>query len=194
MPPWWTFAVNSKGAEAVPTLSIRRTMPSSSRRFRPSRRCSCCAGQKVRSRTSARPRTCGDECCDCSAAPEERTKRLNLRDRVQTLEYSPVASDFEAQFCLYRTLREVFPSNYADRLKLRFAPLLRLILENDYPRVAVTTRIQSLKAKSAYYGPFRFAGGGGKVRQRCSRFLPAAPLHRRSSSRSCLSRAAFIPR
>ncbi len=87
-------------------------------------------------------------------APEERTKRLNLRDRVQTLEYSPVASDFEAQFCLYRTLREVFPSNYADRLKLRFAPLVRLILENQYPRIAVTTRIQSLKSKSAYYGPF----------------------------------------
>jgi len=88
------------------------------------------------------------------SAPVERTKRLNLRDRVQTLEYSPVASDFEAGFCLYRTLREVFPSNYADRLKLRFAPLLRLVLENDYPRVAVTTRIQSLKSKSAYYGPF----------------------------------------
>jgi excinuclease ABC subunit C len=88
------------------------------------------------------------------SAPEERTKRLNLRERVQSLEYSPVASDFEASFCLYRTLREVFPSNYSDRLKLRFAPLLRLILENDYPRVAVTTRIQSLKSKSAHYGPF----------------------------------------
>ena len=88
------------------------------------------------------------------SAPEDRTKRLNLRDRVQLLEYSSVASDFEAGFCLYRTLREVFPSNYADRLKLRFAPLLRLILENEYPRVAVTTRIQSLKSKSAYYGPF----------------------------------------
>jgi excinuclease ABC subunit C len=88
------------------------------------------------------------------SAPEERTKRLNLRGRVKALEYSPVASDFEAQFCLYRTLREVFPSTYSDRLKLRFAPLLRLILENEYPRVAVTTRIQSMKAKSAYYGPF----------------------------------------
>jgi excinuclease ABC subunit C len=88
------------------------------------------------------------------SAPQERTKRLNLRERVQLLEYSPVASDFEAQFCLYRTLREVFPASYTDRLKLRFAPLLRLMLENDYPRVAVTTRIQSLKAKSAYYGPF----------------------------------------
>lgn len=88
------------------------------------------------------------------SAPEERTKRLNLRERVTTLEYSPVASDFEAQFVLYGTLREVFPANYSDRLKLRFAPLLRLMLENEYPRVAVTTRIQSLKAKSAYYGPF----------------------------------------
>lgn len=88
------------------------------------------------------------------SAPEERTKRLNLRDRVQTLEYSPVASDFEAGFCLYRALREAFPSNYSDRLKLRFAALLRLILENEYPRVSVTARIQSLKSKSAYYGPF----------------------------------------
>ena len=86
--------------------------------------------------------------------PEERTKRLNLRDRVQTLEYALVASDFEAGFCLYRTLREVFPSNYTDRLKLRFAPLLRLILENQYPRLTVTTRIQGLKSPSAYYGPF----------------------------------------
>jgi excinuclease ABC subunit C len=88
------------------------------------------------------------------SAPEERTKRLNLRERVESLQYSTVASDFEAQLCLYRTLREVFPSNYADRLKLRFAPLLRLILENEFPRVAATTRIQSLKSKSAYYGPF----------------------------------------
>lgn len=88
------------------------------------------------------------------SVPEERTKRLNLRGRVQSLEFSAVASDFEAGFCLYRTQREVFPANYSDRLKLRFAPLLRLILDNAYPRVAVTTRIQSLKSKSAYYGPF----------------------------------------
>jgi excinuclease ABC subunit C len=88
------------------------------------------------------------------SAPEERTKRLNLRDRVHTLEYAPVASDFEAGFCLYRTLREIFPANYSDRLKLRFAPLLRLILENDYPRVSTTTRIQNVRSKSEYYGPF----------------------------------------
>ncbi len=87
-------------------------------------------------------------------APEGQTKRLNLRDRVRELEYSPVASDFEAGFLLYRTLRDAFPASYADRLKLRFAPLLRFIVENEYPRVAVTTRVQSLRSKSLYYGPF----------------------------------------
>ena len=83
---------------------------------------------------------------------EERTRKLNLRDRVALIEYAPTGSDFESGFVLYKTLRAVFPKTYQDRLRLRPAPLARFHLENRYPRVSVTTHLGS--AKSVYYGPF----------------------------------------
>jgi excinuclease ABC subunit C len=86
--------------------------------------------------------------------PDERSKRLNLRERVAVIEYAPTGSDFESGFLLYQTLRGEFPRTYADRLRLRPAPLVRLILENEYPRVSVTTRIATLRGRSLYYGPF----------------------------------------
>ncbi len=82
----------------------------------------------------------------------ERTRKLNLRERVASIEYAPTGSDFESGFVLYKTLREVFPRTYQDRLRLRPAPLARFRLENRYPRVSITTHLSS--AKSAYYGPF----------------------------------------
>jgi excinuclease UvrABC nuclease subunit len=66
------------------------------------------------------------------------SKRLNLRDRVRWLEFQRVGSDFEAGLLLYRVLREEFARTYQDRLRLRPAPLIKLILENAYPRLAVT--------------------------------------------------------
>jgi excinuclease ABC subunit C len=83
---------------------------------------------------------------------EERTRKLNLRDRVARIEYAPTGSDFESGFVLYQALREVFPKTYQDRLRLRPAPLARFRLENRYPRVSITTHMGS--AKSVYYGPF----------------------------------------
>jgi excinuclease ABC subunit C len=40
-------------------------------------------------------------------------------------------------------------------LRLRPAPVVRLNLENEYPRAYVTTRIGKLSGRSLYYGPFR---------------------------------------
>ncbi|MDT8070496.1 MAG: excinuclease ABC subunit C [Terriglobia bacterium] len=85
---------------------------------------------------------------------EPGTKRLNLRERVRWLEYTPTSSDFESGFLLYKVLREAFPATYSKRLHLRPAPLVKLILENAFPRVTVTTRISRLKSQSVYYGPF----------------------------------------
>ena len=85
---------------------------------------------------------------------EERTKKLNLRDRVRTIEYSPTGSDFESGLVLYTTLREAFPKTYADRLRFRFAPLVKLHLENQYPRASITTRLGRLNGRNLYYGPF----------------------------------------
>ncbi len=81
-------------------------------------------------------------------------RRLSLRERVEAVEFSEVGGDFEAGFALYRLLRTEFPEKYGERLHLRPAPLLQLLRENPYPRVAVTSRIRSLRGGSAYFGPF----------------------------------------
>ncbi len=85
---------------------------------------------------------------------EERTKKLNLRDRVRHIEYTPTGSEFESSFVLYQALRATFPKSYGDRLRFRFAPLVKLHLENEYPRASITTRLGRLNGRSLYYGPF----------------------------------------
>jgi excinuclease ABC subunit C len=86
--------------------------------------------------------------------PEERTRRLNLRGRVRWIEYTLTGSDFESGFILYQALRAAFPKTYADRLRLRFAPLVKLHLENEFPRASVTTHLGRTSGKNIYYGPF----------------------------------------
>ena len=86
--------------------------------------------------------------------PEERTKRLNLRNRVRWIEYTLTGSDFESGFVLYQVLRAAFPKTYANRLRLRFAPLVKLHLENEFPRASITTRLGRIAGQNVYYGPF----------------------------------------
>ena len=85
----------------------------------------------------------------------ERNKKLNLRDRVRSIEYAPTGSDFESGFLLYRVLRASFPKTYGNRMRFRFAPLVKLHLENQYPRASITTRLGRLKGRTLYYGPFQ---------------------------------------
>jgi len=85
---------------------------------------------------------------------EERTRKLNLRDRIRFVEFTPTGSDFESGFLLFKVLRGTFPKTYAKRLRFRFAPFVKLHLENEYPRASVTTRLGRLNGKTIYYGPF----------------------------------------
>ena len=85
---------------------------------------------------------------------EERTKKLNLRDRVRVIEYSATGSDFESGFLLYSVLRAAFPKTYSGRMRFRFAPLVKLHLENEYARASITTRLGRLNGRSLFYGPF----------------------------------------
>jgi excinuclease UvrABC nuclease subunit len=73
--------------------------------------------------------------------PPENSKRLNLRDRVREVAFTQTGSEFESQILLYRLLRQSFPKTYAARLRLRPAPVVKLHLENEYPRASVTTRL-----------------------------------------------------
>lgn len=86
--------------------------------------------------------------------PVEASKRLNLRDRIRWAEFTATGSDFESGFLLYQLLRETFPAAYGARLRFRFAPLIKLHLENEYARASITTRLGRLSGKSVYYGPF----------------------------------------
>ncbi len=86
--------------------------------------------------------------------PVEQSKRLNLRERVREIELTLTGSDFESQFLLYKLLRKYFPKTYAARLRLRPAPLVKLHLDNQYPRASVTTNLGRSTHKNAYYGPF----------------------------------------
>ena len=95
-------------------------------------------------------------------AVEGQSRKLNLRDRVRSVEWSAAGSDFEASFLLYRTLRREFPKTYDKRLRLRFAPLIKLILDNPYPRAVVTTRIAGIKSGAQYFGPFATRVAGEK--------------------------------
>jgi excinuclease ABC subunit C len=88
-------------------------------------------------------------------AADERTKKLNLRDRVRFIAYSPTGSEFESGFLLYKVLRSAFPKTYAQRMRFRFAPLVKLHLENEYPRASITARLGRLNGGAIYYGPFQ---------------------------------------
>jgi len=95
-------------------------------------------------------------------SPIGLSKKLNLRDRIRKVEYTPTGSDFESGFLLYQLLRETFPRTYDNRLRFRFAPLVRLHLENEYPRASITTRPGRLGSESIYYGPFPSRGAAEK--------------------------------
>ena len=99
------------------------------------------------------------------ASPD--SKRLNLRERTRTIEYTPTGSDFENRLLLYRALREHFPRSYRKRMKLIPAPLIKIGWENDYPRAYFTRRlgkgaflarpandVEQPQKTSIYYGPF----------------------------------------
>ena len=112
------------------------------------------------------------------APPESQSKRLNLRERTATIEYSLTGSDFESVLLLYQTLRQEFPETYQKRLRLRPAPVVRFNLENEYPRAYITTRIGKLGGRSSTMA--RFARGPWQtsfsmIRLTCSR-CAAAPL------------------
>src|SRR5262249_22677574 len=86
--------------------------------------------------------------------PQPGSKQLNLRRQTRSIEYTLTGSGFENRFLPYQVLRETFPEGYRDRLKLRPAPLIRLNLDNEYPRAYVTRKIGKLGGESQYFGPF----------------------------------------
>lgn len=80
------------------------------------------------------------------------TRLLNLRDLVTHVRYQVVGSKFEAAWLLYGLHREHYPRTYRQRMRLKAPVLLKLNLQNRFPRCYPTRRIAD--DGSQYYGPF----------------------------------------
>lgn len=81
------------------------------------------------------------------------SKMLNLRELAVRIEYEPVGSGFEGTWLLYLLNRHYFARQYRDRLRLKPPALLKLKMQNRFPRCYSTRRMA--KDGSIYYGPFR---------------------------------------
>jgi excinuclease ABC subunit C len=86
-------------------------------------------------------------------AKPEQTKRLQLAGRVARIEYALTGSDFEMGVRLYTATRAVFGERVRKRLHLRAPFLLRMTVENAYPRVYVTNHVTKA-GMDDLYGPF----------------------------------------
>ena len=112
------------------------------------------------------------------------SKMLNLRELTARIEYEPVGSAFEGIWRLYLLNRHYFSRQYRERMRLRPPALLKLKMQNRFPRCYPTRRMA--KDRSLYYGPFpslavaeRFAGeflDFFKIR-RCVEELHPDPSH-----------------
>jgi len=86
-------------------------------------------------------------------ARPDQTKRLQLAGRVRRIEYAVTGSDFEGWLLLYQASWSAFGERARKRLHLRTPSLLRMTVENAYPRVYVTNRITK-SGMDDLYGPF----------------------------------------
>ena len=109
---------------------------------------------------------------------------LNLRELIHRVEYGVVGSSFEAQWLLFLLNQRYYPAQCRERLRLKPPALLKLNLNNRFPRCYPTRRLT--QDGSLYYGPFpsqaaaeRFASeflDFFKVR-RCVEDLDPNPTH-----------------
>jgi hypothetical protein len=82
------------------------------------------------------------------------SKRLNLRDRVRSIDYTRTGSDFESTLLLYHAYRAAFGAEEARRrLRLHTPYFLRVTLSHEHPRVYATNRLSKTSLAESF-GPF----------------------------------------
>ena len=82
------------------------------------------------------------------------SKRLNLRERVRTIEYTRTGSEFESTLTLYRASLTAYGAAEARRrLRLHTPYFLRVTMSHEHPRVYVTNRL-SQRSLPECFGPF----------------------------------------
>ena len=82
------------------------------------------------------------------------SRRLNLRERVRSIEWTVTGSEFESSLLLYRaTLADFGDESARRRLRLYPPYFLRLTTAHRHPRVYVTNRL-SVRSLPESFGPF----------------------------------------
>ncbi len=114
------------------------------------------------------------------------SKRLNLRDRVRSIEWTETGSEFESVLLLYRALHANFGEAEARKRMRLFPPyFLRVTMGHEHPRVHVTNRL-SRRGLAESFGPFasraaaeRMADAVGDIfkLRRCHEDLIVHPDH-----------------
>ena len=120
------------------------------------------------------------------APPESQSKRLNLRDRVRTIEYTVTGSELESHLVLYDAASTIFGHAQARRrLRLHTPFFLRLTMTHAHPRVYSTNRL-SKRSLDHTYGPFPSRAAAERYcdavldlfkLRRCHEDLEVAPNH-----------------
>jgi hypothetical protein len=113
------------------------------------------AGEKINSETDQDTNPTTTESTEIQSAGQTLpSKRLNLSRRVARIAYSRTGSEFEATLLLFRASVALLGLEAAERrLRLHAPFVVRMAVENAYPRAYVTNRI-SPRALKNYYGPF----------------------------------------
>ncbi len=100
---------------------------------------------------------------DLDGLPPYLGQARNLRRRMARLRglfgnrmvraaYQPAGSSFEARIVLWRAAREAWPEEYREKLRLRPPASIKTLQNNQFPRLAITSKI---RGSALYYGPFR---------------------------------------
>jgi excinuclease ABC subunit C len=116
---------------------------------------------------------------------EQPSRFLHLRGIADRLDYWITGSHLESSLLFYEVARLHFPVEYAQLIKLRMPPYVKLLLGNPFPRTLVTSRLSGAGAP-LYFGPFptrqaaeQFESGVLDLFQirRCQEDLAPAPTH-----------------
>ena len=115
---------------------------------------------------------------------DQPSRLLNLRHTVARIEYRLTGSALESAVVQYEQARRLFPDTYAEVLRLRLPPYVKLLLANEYPRSHITTHLT--KSGGVYFGPFRSRASAERFEaqfldlfqiRRCQEDLVPSPEH-----------------
>jgi excinuclease ABC subunit C len=85
-------------------------------------------------------------------------KRLSLREFASSIQYRVAGSVFELGFIHWQHARRLDPTGYREKLRLFSPALIKMTVENEYPRCYVTRQIRTdhsgKPARGFYFGPF----------------------------------------